>query len=66
MRITVNGEERDLAEGSTVSSLVEALGLGGIRVAVEVNRRVIPRARHAETALHGGDRVEVVEFVGGG
>jgi sulfur carrier protein len=66
MRVVVNGEDRQFPEGTTIASLLGALGLGEVRVAVEVNRTVVPRSRHAETAVAEGDRVEVVRFVGGG
>ncbi len=66
MRVRVNGEPRDLPEGATVRDLLDALGVEGPRVAVERNRDIVPRARHAETALVEGDEVEVVHFVGGG
>jgi len=66
MRVLVNEEHRDLPEASTVADLVLALGLTGVRCAVEVNRRLIPRAEHAGHRLEEGDRVEVVTLVGGG
>ena len=66
IEITVNGEARSIAEGTTVAELLVALGLGEGRVAVERNREVIPRADHDQTQLDEGDRVEVVTFVGGG
>lgn len=65
MRITVNGEARELPEGATVAELVAALGISG-PVAVERNRDVVPRAEHATTRLADGDQLEVVHFVGGG
>lgn len=64
--VTVNGALRMLREGTTVAALVGDLGLGEKRVAVERNREVVPRARHAETVIVAGDRLEVVTFVGGG
>ena len=64
--VVINGETRMVAQGTTVASLVESLGLGDRRVAVERNREVIPRAEHASTVLAAGDRLEVVTFVGGG
>ena len=64
--VVINGETRTVAQGTTVAALVEQLGLGARRVAVERNREVVPRARHATTVLAAGDRVEVVTFVGGG
>jgi sulfur carrier protein len=66
MRIEVNGESREVPEGTTVSSLLVLLGVTAPRVAVELNTRVVTRALHPLTALQGGDRVEVVTFVGGG
>ena len=66
MQVTVNDEPRDLREGATVADLVTALGLGPRRVAVEVNRTVVPRADHAAWQLVAGDRVEIIHFVGGG
>jgi thiamine biosynthesis protein ThiS len=66
LEIIVNGQPRQLAAGSTVKDLLATLGLGGKPVAVERNREVVPRARHGETLLVAGDRLEVVTFVGGG
>ncbi len=62
----VNGEPRALDAGVTVADLVAALGLGPRRVAVEVNRAVVPRAEYGATALREGDAVEIIHFVGGG
>lgn len=66
MKITVNGEAREVESGATVASLVETLGLAGRPLAVERNMEIVPRARHAETPLADGDRVEIVTLVGGG
>lgn len=66
MKIEVNGEARELADGTTVRELLVALGLGDTLVAVERNEEIVRRADHAQTALVDGDRVEVVHFVGGG
>ena len=66
MRLVVNGEERQADADTTVAALLASLGLADTLVAVERNEHVVPRARHAETLLHDGDRVEVVQFVGGG
>ena len=62
----VNGQPRTLPPGSTVADLVRDLGLEGRRMAVEVNGEVVPRSRHASTALAEGDHVEIVGAVGGG
>jgi thiamine biosynthesis protein ThiS len=64
--VVVNGEERQLPAGTTVLGLVQLLGLGERKVAVERNREVVPRARHADCVLADGDKVELVTFVGGG
>jgi sulfur carrier protein len=66
IEITVNGEVRHVAEGTTIAALLSELGLGQRRVAVERNREVVPRAEHASARLCAGDRLEVVTFVGGG
>ena len=66
MRLLVNGEPMDLPDDTTVAALLERLGLGAQRVAVERNRDIVPRAEHASTRLAEGDEVEIVHFVGGG
>lgn len=66
MRLVLNGEAKDVADAMTVAALVESLGLGQTRVAVEVNRKIVRRAAWDETQLADGDVVEVVHFVGGG
>jgi thiamine biosynthesis protein ThiS len=64
--ITVNGQPREVPEGTSVKALIELLGLAGKTVAVERNLDVIPRAVHSTTELTAGDRLELVAFVGGG
>jgi len=66
VRIEVNGQPREVASGVTVAALLSELGIGGGPVAVERNRVIVPRAEHAATALSEGDKLEVVQFVGGG
>ena len=66
MKIVVNGQERALAAPVTVAALLDELGMAGKRVAVEVNREIVPRSRHAEFQLNESDRVEVVFAIGGG
>ena len=66
MLLWVNGEQRRVDEHTTVSALLATLGLADTLVAVERNENVVPRAQHATTELAEGDRVEVVQFVGGG
>lgn len=66
MEISVNGEPRTLAEGSTVADLVRGLSLENKRIAVELNREIVGRESYADRVLQGGDVVEIVHFVGGG
>jgi len=66
MRVEINGEARELAPGSTVAALLASLGLEGRPVAVEHNAAIVPRAHHATTTIAEGDKLEVVQFVGGG
>ena len=66
MDITLNGEPRQLAASTTITSLLEAEGLAGRRVAVEVNGTIVPRGQHEAHALDDGDRVEIVHALGGG
>ena len=66
MQIEVNGQLHEVATGTTVAALLAQLGIAGGPVAVERNRVIVPRAEHAATALSEGDRLEVVQFVGGG
>jgi thiazole synthase len=66
MEILVNGQKRQLIPQTTIRALLEELEFSPVRVAVEVNRQVVPRAKHAEHLLQQGDEVEVVTLVGGG
>jgi thiazole synthase len=66
LNITVNGESQALAQPVTVAELLDRLGYDRRRIAVEVNREVIPLARHPEHRLDSGDSVEIVRLVGGG
>jgi sulfur carrier protein len=64
--IVVNGQPRQVAEGTTVAQLVAALKLDDRALAVEVNLQLVPRAKHVEHRLAEGDRLEIVTLVGGG
>ena len=66
MRIEVNGEPREVAEGLTVRELLVTLALADQLVAVERNEEIVPRAEHVTARLADGDRVEIVQFVVGG
>jgi thiamine biosynthesis protein ThiS len=65
MRVTVNGQPRDLADGTTLRSLVESFNMKPEKVAIEWNRR-LARSEKYDQPLKDGDEVEIVTFVGGG
>jgi thiamine biosynthesis protein ThiS len=66
IQVSVNGEGVSVPTGSTLADLLRQLALDTRRVAVEHNRRVVPRAEHGSVRLNHGDRLEIVTFVGGG
>ena len=66
MQIQLNGESRRLDRAVTVAQLLTELGLAERRVAVEVNREIVPRSEHARRELRDADQVEVVVAIGGG
>ena len=65
MKLTINGQEQTFAP-ITLAQLIEQLGMKQDRVAVELNRNIVPRDQWAETNLAEGDHLEIVHFVGGG
>jgi thiamine biosynthesis protein ThiS len=66
VRITVNGEARDVTTGLTVAGLLDSLGLHPGLVVVERNREILDRARYGDVPVRDGDVLELVHFVGGG
>jgi sulfur carrier protein len=71
MKLQINGEESTFEtvpgqDTSTLAALIESLSMKSDRVAVELNREIVPRDRWSETLLKDGDRLEIVHFVGGG
>lgn len=66
MRFTINGREHDFETPMTVAALIERLGWDARKIAVERNMEIVPRSAHQETILCDGDRLEIVNFVGGG
>ena len=66
MHIIVNGEQKQVDSNLTAAGLVEQMGLGGRRIAMEVNLEILPRSRYAEYTFADGDRIEIVHAVGGG
>ncbi len=65
-QITLNGKPETVEEGTALLMLLQAKGVNPGRVAVELNRRILPRSEFASILLHEGDTLEVVTFVGGG
>ncbi len=66
MKLVINGAEREVADVPDLAALIESLGMKPDRIAVELNRGIVPRGTWAETPLKEGDRLEIVHFVGGG
>ena len=66
MNLTLNGEQRGFSNAHTVSELLEELGLEAKKIAIELNLEIVPRSKYQETQLNDGDRIEIVQFVGGG
>jgi thiamine biosynthesis protein ThiS len=66
VRLTINGEDRDFHEVSSIAGLLDRLSLKSDRVAVELNRELVARDKWTTTTLADGDKLEIVHFVGGG
>jgi len=66
MKVKINGEEKEIADGLSLGSLLEELQIRPARVVVEHNRNIVPRDAYGATVLAEGDALEIVHFVGGG
>jgi sulfur carrier protein len=66
MKITVNGEPREIPENSTATDLLIMLEMQNDKIAMEVNMEIVPRSQHAEFRFSDGDKVEIVRAIGGG
>jgi thiazole synthase len=66
MRLTINGEMRDMTGTGTVAELLSSLELDARKIAVELNREIVPRSAYGATGLADGDKIEIVHFIGGG
>lgn len=66
MEILVNGEPLEIEEGQTLMALVEKLSLAEKRIAVELNREIVPHGQYQNHLLNTGDRIEIVHAIGGG
>ena len=65
MQVVLNGEHHEFDNSLTISALLEQTGLGGKRIAVEINEAIVPRALHGETLVQEGDRIEIIHAIGG-
>lgn len=66
MNILLNGEARNIGDDIRLSQLIEQLELSGKRLAVEVNREIVPRSQHSDYVIKAGDNIEIVHAIGGG
>jgi sulfur carrier protein len=64
--ITLNGDPYTIDGDVRLVALLERLGMRERRVAVEINREIVPKASYAQTVIKPGDNVEIINFVGGG
>ena len=66
MKLIINGETRTFDSVTNVAELIDKLGIKGDRVAIELNREIVPRAQWHTAPVKDGDKLEIVHFVGGG
>ena len=66
MHIILNGSDREIPENLSAAALLQDLGLAGKRLALEINQEIVPRSTFDNHLLMAGDRVEIVQAIGGG
>lgn len=66
MKLTVNGESREVPDGASIEKLIQDLGINPGRLACELNMTIIKRAEYNSTILKDGDTIEIVQMIGGG
>lgn len=66
LTVTVNATERQLESGSVLEQLLAQLGMGGGRIAVEINGEIVPRSQFSSHVIKQGDNIEIVQAIGGG
>ncbi|MEY4210087.1 MAG: hypothetical protein RLZ92_466, partial [Pseudomonadota bacterium] len=66
MKVQVNGDSREYGDNCTVADVIADLGLTGKRIAVELNMEILPFTEHATQTVKDGDRLEIVQAIGGG
>ena len=64
--VEVNGASHSFPVGATVSTMIDALNMAEQRLAIEINREIVPRSQHPEHVLQAGDQIEIVRAIGGG
>ncbi len=65
-QIKINGDSYNIEEGSSITGLLEKLDLQSKKVAIELNREIIPKSQYKTTKLNDNDKLEIVHFIGGG
>lgn len=66
MELAVNGKTLEVTDGATITALLEQLQINPLRVAVQLNQRIIKRELYERTALQAGDALEIITFMAGG
>ena len=66
MQIILNGKTREIPDNSSLQGMLEEINVQNKRIAVEVNREIVPREKHSDYQLSNGDRIEIIHAVGGG
>lgn len=66
MHIVLNGSDREIPENLSAGALLQDLGLTGKRLALEINQEIVPRSTFDTRVLQSGDRIEIVQAIGGG
>lgn len=66
MKIKVNGEEREVAQATTLQQLIQSLGLESKVMAAAVNMEIVKQDAWNQAVLNDGDTIELLDFVGGG
>ncbi len=66
MQIIINGEKREIRDGTSLAELIKELGLEGKVMAAAINMQIIKQDKWDDTLLSDGDKIELLDFVGGG
>jgi len=66
IKVTVNGESMQLYSPDNLNELLKTLRMENSRIAIELNRQIIPHSQYAMTAIREGDRIEIITAIGGG